>query len=279
MSTVPQHQGLTNTSIKRSIIGLIWPLIAYCAAPAAQDTNSPESQTFSVPDGRHRFDLGYSTTDASEGEYNILLPGYSLAFANGIRFGIATAWAESVLTDDLSEGSDKRGLGDTSLQLQYAPSVNITASPWVPDSIGLSATVVAPTGDPDKGLGGDNWILDVGLGWFFETGSNLWLAPAGFYENAVKVGSDGIAMEEIGLGIGLIWLFDNGVWIGYTPELVFDMEADSWADDHSVIIGKMFSNGFGLSLEYGRRDRLDPIATRDDYVGVFSLYYQFGNPP
>ena len=262
--------------------GLMLLAVTYPLAAADQDSGSAEAKTFSVPDGKHRVDLGYSTTDAAEGEYNILLPGYSLAIPGGIRFGIATAWAESVLSDDdddLSESGDNRGLGDTSLQLQYAPSLDITASPWVPDSIGASVTVVAPTGDPDKGLGSDNWIVDLGLGWFFETRGNLWLAPAGFYEKAVKVGSDGIPMEEIGFGMGLIWLFDTGVWLGYTPELVFDLEADSWADDHSLIIGKMFSNGFGLSLEYGRRDRLDPIATRDDYVGVFNLYYQFGKPP
>jgi hypothetical protein len=184
--------------------------------------------------------------------------------------------ASAAASKSLPDGRHRLDLGDSLVQAQYSPAGHITASPWIPDNVGLSGSLLIPTGDPKEGLSADNWELELGLGWSFNAVRSLWLIPATYYLKSLKEGSLGIPVEELGFSVELRWLFENGVWFGYRPNLARDLLGHEWADDHSLVLGKMFSNGFGLGLEYGRADRLDKMAQRDDYVGVFNVYYQFG---
>ena len=217
--------------------------------------------------GKHRLDLSLNSLDAEEGDVTVLQPGYTLAVGSSFRLNITASFLR---------GEENTGFGDTLFVFQYDPSERITASPWIPDSLGLNTTIRAPTGNADKGLGVDNWLVNVGAGWAFNPYRDLWLVPAGYYETTFSEEQGAVSDEEIGISVNFIWVFDNGIWLGYEPTIGRNFEVDDWFDDHFFIVGKIFRNGFGLGLEYGQRDRLDPISERDYYTAFLNFYYVFG---
>jgi hypothetical protein len=262
-------------------------LLACLGSAAVAQADAADSEeledTLALPEGRHRIDVGVSLRDAYEGNILVMVPAYSLALSSGLRVLASTSYAYLESDPDLPAASldepTSSGLGDSILQAQYAPGVSITASPWIPDTVGLTGTLLMPTGNAEKGLGSDNWEFEVSLGWSYHAAGSLWLIPGAYYLTSISEGSLGVPVEEFGISVELRWLFDSGYWVGYRPDLVHDFEADAWADDHMVVLGKMFGNGFGLVLEYGRADRLEKTSRRDDYVALLTFYYQFGRAP
>jgi hypothetical protein len=248
-----------------------------CTAVLGQETDSGDE----VPQGRHRLDLSMSNVDAAEGDTYVLLPGYTFTLRGGLRAGITTqyVYVESEGDSNGNRASVESGLGDTYLSMQYDPSANITASPWIPDTIGLTFGLLAPTGDADEGLSGDRWEWNVGAGWAFSPFGQFYLVPAITYGKSFDEGRDVLEAEFAGIDLGLLWLLDNGFWFGYTPYLERNLADHEWRDDHYLVLGKMWRNGIGASLEYGSRDRIDPAARRDDYTTFLNLYYQFGRAP
>jgi hypothetical protein len=231
-------------------------------------------------EGKHRLDLSFTSWDGAEGDIYTALPGYTLTLKNTIRVGVSTSITKTSfdkLPDQPEESSSSSGLGDTSLFIQYDPSRRITPNPWIPDNIGLNATLIAPTGDAEEGLGGDQWLLNLGLGWAYNVFKQIYLAPSFAYETSFSDGSLAIPVEAAIFSVGIIWVTDNGFWIGYTPYLERDLEYNQWYDDHTLVMGKMWPNGFGVGIAYGRADRVDTGSVRDDYAGFLNFYYQFGD--
>ncbi len=233
--------------------------------------------------GRHRVSLGMTAWDAAEADSYTLLPGYTLALDSGLRLGLTTSLTYLEQNPDPALGIDSNdynfGLGDSNITLQYDPSQKITASPWVPDTLGLVASVTAPTGDADKGLGRDIWAAALGGGWIYPLFGNLWLTPGAYYEWSFKEGRRATETEFGWVSTGILWISPGGFWIGYTPYFVRDLVDHEWSTDHALVIGKMWENRFGLSLDYGKVERIDDLARRDDWAAIFNFYYQFGPPP
>lgn len=233
------------------------------------------------PEGRHRLDLSVVALDAAEGDIYTALPAYTYTFENRVRLGITGNYTFISASDaGKSLGIDSgSGLGDTDFNLQFNPPSELTSSPWVPDNLGLTAGLTAPTGDPEKSLGSDQWAYRIGFGWGFNIPGSLYLVPSAEYGRSFREGSEALGMEYLGFALSLNYVFSNGLWVGYVPYLQRDLALHEWADDHSLVIGRMWPNGFGASLEYAQRRRLDKTARRDDYTGLVSVYYQFGSPP
>lgn len=233
--------------------------------------------------GRHRLDLSLTKWDSAEADSFTLLPGYTLALGNGIRISLTTSLTyleqhDGLVTD--SEGNVYEfGVGDSIVTLQYDPSRNITASPWIPDTLGLHASIMAPTGNAAKGLGQDIWSSAIGAGWMYPIAGGFWLVPAANYEWSFREGSRGLSTEYAWVSTGLLWVSPHGFWLGYTPYFGRDLVADEWSTDHVLVIGKMWDDGFGISLDYGKINRIDDLARRDDWAAIFNFYYQFGSPP
>ena len=243
-------------------------LLAISASPIqADDATSEGSAPQVFMDGKHRFDLSLNQLDTGEGDFMVLLPGYTLTVGTSLRFNVTA----SLLTE-----SNETDFGDSLLVVQYDPSDQLRASPWIPDTLGINATIRAPTGNADKGFGVDAWQINVGAGWGFDFYRNLWLIPAGYYETTFGEEKDELYDEEMGVNVSFVWLFHNGIWLGYRPNIARNFQLDEWADDHTFVAGKLFRNGFGLGFEYGRRDRIDPTASRDDYTALMNFYYVFG---
>lgn len=216
---------------------------------------------------KHRLDLSLNLQDAGEGDITTIMPGYTLSIGASYRLSVNTSYLSS---------TSYSGLGDSYFVFQYDPSEHLTASPWLPDNFGLNTTIRVPTGNADKGFGLDSWYVNLGIGLAFNLDRSLWLLPSVYYATTFSEEIDAIPEEETGIGLNFTWLFKNGFWAGYEPTFVRDLISNEWANDHTLILGKIFRNGYGLGFEYGRHDRLDPTALRDDYTGLVNIYYLFG---
>ena len=126
------------------------------------------------------------------------------------------------------------------------------------------------------GLGIDTWLMSIGAGWSVDLYRDLWLVPALGYEFTFAEGDLATRGSRIYASLPIIWLSQSGFWIGYSLTLSRETEEHEWLDDHTLTIGKMFRNGFGVSLDYGNSDRVGPVSVPDDAQLIVNGYYQFG---
>jgi hypothetical protein len=254
-----------------TIPGVALSLVPFQSAADEYDVAVIQKYT---PTGRHRLDLSYTRYDTFAGEVDMFLPSYTWAPWQNLRLDITG----SVVANN-SGDADETGIGDTSIGIQYDPSASLTASPWVPDTVGLFGQVIAPTGDADQGLSADTWFASLGTGWAIDTISHLWLIPAFGYEFTFNEGASAASVNQPYASMDFIWVFDSGAWFGVTPKLGYEFEEEEWVDQYLVTIGKMYPSGFGAGLSYGRIEQLNPNANRDDQTWLLNFYYQFGKPP
>lgn len=248
----------------------------------AQDSDVEVIQKF-TPKGRHRLDFSYTRYDTFSGRIDQFLSTYTWAPRQYLRLSITGTIVSSDIpggdpfdtTDDLQE----TGTGDTLIGIQFDPSKNLTASPWVPDSVGFFAQLLAPTGNAEKGLGTDQWLATAGAGWAVDTFSHLWLVPAVGYEFSFSEDLLATPTNQPYLSVDFIWVFEFGAWVGVSPRIGYEIEESEWVDQYLITFGKMFQNGFGASVDFGRTEQINPQASRDDRVWLINLYYQFGKPP
>jgi hypothetical protein len=232
-----------------------------------------------MPRGPHSLELSYSHIDTVVENTDVLLFGYTGAFRPNMRIGVTGGITRLQASADpsigLDENIDELGLSDTLLIFQYDPTARITASPWVPDTVGISAAVLAPTGDADEGLSGDAWLGSFGAGWLINSISHLWVVPAGNYESTFAEGDSAVSTQGAYVSCDVVWVFPFGGWIGYSPSIGREFDADEWVDSHALTIGKLWQRGFGLSFELGKNDRISRSPARDDRDWLVNFYYQF----
>jgi hypothetical protein len=236
-----------------------------------------------MPMGRHRIDLSYSETDTFIGDVSVFMPTYTWAPRQYLRFSVTGSIVKNDLVLETPQssgnGPGETGVGDTTFGIQYDPSAKLTASPWVPDTVGLSAQVLAPTGSAKEGLGIDTWYANVGAGWAVDWVNHIWLVPAVGYEFTFAEGSQAVSSSKPYVGLDFAWVFQFGGWIGAGVQAGYEFDADEWVDESVITFGKMFQNGFGLSIDYGQVEQLAPQANRDDRNWLINFYFQFGKPP
>ncbi len=228
------------------------------------------------PSGRHLIEVTYTSLDTVLGDSDVYVAGYTLAYSNQLRFSAAAAFTE---LDPEPPAGSASGLGDARFLLQYDPSANLTANAFIPENLGLTFALQAPTGDHEEGLGEDLWAAAIGAGWLVDFPLDFWLLPALSYERTFDEGPEALRRERADLSLGLYWLFTHRYWLGIEPILAYDFVADDEAIDWSVVGGKVFASGFGIDLGWSRTDRLQPRGVRDDEILTLNLSYQFGRPP
>ena len=232
-------------------------------------------------EGRFLLDLAYSDTESIEGVTDIFDIGLTWLVRPDLRVGADTTFVD--FTPDTSSNqvsSDQqstKGLGDSTFFIQYDWQERLTASPWIPDNVGTSLAVLVPTGDAKKSLGGDTWAASVAVSWPLVIKGGWLLNPAVNYNFTFNEGplADHISVAEVGLGI--VKLFPSKLWIGYTPSYWYDLDLKTWNFDSHFTIGKMFSNGMGIGLDYGQLARHYKPRARDDNSLLFNFYFQFGH--
>lgn len=280
-------KGCTSWAGNCGKFGILIGILSCAASVVPQNAAADEDDVAIVqkytPTGRHRIDLNYTQYDTFAGDVEVFLPTYTWAPRQFLRLSITG----SVVSNDSVGagpqgsigGTTQTGVGDTAIGVQYDPTASLTASPWVPDSVGFFGEVIVPTGNTDKGLSTDTWFATIGAGWAIDSVSHLWINPAVGYEFTFNEDSLAAPVNQPYASLDLVWVFEFGAWIGISPRIGYDFEEDEWIDQYSITLGKMFRNGFGAGLSYGRIEQLSPRANRDDQTWLINLYYQFGKPP
>ena len=236
-----------------------------------------------TPTGRHRLDFTYSNYETLVGDVDTFIPTYTWAPRRNLRFSLSGSWIANNIDGGTPSNPDddikESGHGDLVFGIQYDPNERLTASPWVPDTVGLNAQILAPTGDAEKGLSLDAWYASIGAGWAIDSIGHLWLVPAVGYDFTFGEDDLAVPVDQAYASLDFAWVFQFGAWVGVSPRISRDFELDEWVDEYVITVGKMFQNGFGISFDIGRIERLDPAATGSDRTWLINFYYQFGMPP
>ena len=101
------------------------------------------------------------------------------------------------------------------------------------------------------------------------------LNPLVGYSFSFAEGAHAQNVNALEFGFGVVRIFPSKFWLGYTPTPWYNLETNHWNFDGHFTIGKMFSNGIGIGLEYGEvADESRVLALFDKSV-LFNFYYQF----
>ena len=232
------------------------------------------------PKGAHRLQMSYTYLNAAEADFAIWVPSYSWAYSRRLRVTGLTGYADAKFhVPNAIDDAARSGLFDSFLVVQYDPGRRLTANSFVPNTLGLTFKLRAPTGDAAKGLGLDTWVGTVGAGWLVDFPYRFWLQPTIQYGHSLHQGSLGRDVETAEASLGLYWLFPFRAWLGIKPAFDCDLVLDDCGTNLSLTFGKSWPSGFTINLSADRLDRIDPLATRDDRQVFLSVSYQFGEPP
>jgi hypothetical protein len=232
-------------------------------------------------EGRFLLNFNYTDIDSQEGVTSVLSSGFTWLINPSLRLGASIDLArfnpDNDPASDVGEAPSTRGLGDSTFSLQYDWQERLTASPWVPDDVGTSVAILVPTGDAKKALGGDTWAASIAVSRPILIKGEWLVNPVINYNFTFNEGelADHIKVAEV--GVGLVKLFPSRVWIAYTPSYWYDFDFHTWNFDSHLTIGKMFSTGIGMGLDYGTLARHFKPEFRDDRTLLINLYYQFGH--
>lgn len=257
-------------------------LAVFAALDAGSSRAEEEHAAIATAADKHRLDLTYLAIETFDTfvDTDVLLISYTMSLSERMRAGLTVGGI--FVTDHPDPGdtdtqkSTERGPSDTLLSFQYDFSENITVSPWIPRSLGLNTQLLIPTGDADKGLSLDAWLLDVGLGWPIDLFLGISMVPGIGYNWTFAEGEQTVPASQAYLTFPFVWVSHSGFWIEYSYWVSRELDADDWLDDHALTAGKMFRNGFAISLNVGSVERVGPVYAPDDEQVVFNLHYQFG---
>ncbi len=219
------------------------------AGDAAAEDGSTEAAEIDSP--RHRVDLGLQWYDGAEGDIATGSLSYSWVPLDHHAFAATVLLVGSDISN--AEGS---GVGDTRLQYSWVPSAKLTASGWLPKTLGMGFGLIVPTGDAAKGTGEDRWIAIPTLGWVFLIGERFSILPNLQYLHSFKEGSAGEDISAANLELGFLYVWSSRYWIRYTPSLFRNFQPLDDTDlDHFLVFGMEFSKTLGASLTLGSIER------------------------
>ena len=260
-----------------SAVLIVVVLLTPIASPAQdQPETAPLPNGAADPQPRHRFDLGLQRLDSPDEDLLTTLFGYTTTFLNDMSFSAAVTLSHSTTytpPGDETSTAYHLGIGDTFLTYSIVPGQKITASPWVPRSIGFSVLLVLPTGDVEDFLGGDMYVIAPQAGWVVRLNENFSLLPAIRYTASFAEGDFAVPAHQLSAELGLVWAHRAGWWVNYLGEVVRDFEQDDWYYNDTFLVGKMFGEKFGLSVAYGVLERVDPNANRNDFEWMLLFHY------
>jgi len=170
------------------------------------------------PKGAHRLQMSYTYLNAAEADFAIWVPSYSWAYSRRLRITGLTGYADAKFhVPNAIDDSARSGLFDSFLVVQYDPGRRLTANSFVPNTLGLTFKLRAPTGDAAKGLGLDTWVGAVGAGWLVDFPYRFWLQPTrqggrngrGLARTLLAVSVPGMARNQACIrlrpGAGRLW--------------------------------------------------------------------------
>jgi hypothetical protein len=212
---------------------------------------------------RNRVDFGAERFDAEGGRSLIGFLNYSWVPHSNHALAATVLLIGSEYSE--TEGS---GVGDLRLQYSFVPSAKLTASPWVPTSLGMGFGLIIPTGDPEKGTGDDRWVAIPTIGWVANITKRLAILPTLQYFDTFREGESGQEFSAANLELGFLYVTRSEFWVNYTPSIFRDFEpVEDTNVDHTLILGKQFTRVLAMSLTLGTVER-GPVQSEDFQRGA-----------
>jgi len=263
-------------SMKSNILlGTLLLMLFMTTCLAQTDNDDANNETLN---GRFLLDLSYTNTDAYEGTVNVFSPGFTWLVGPDLRVGAVTTFMtfDPKHTAEFGNTDSSNGLGDSLLFVQYDWDERLTASPWIPANVGMNVSLLVPTGDLSKSLSLDTWGLGISVSWPIVNDSGWLFNPVIGYDFTFSEGAAAEKVKAVQIGVGIVKLFPSKFWIGYTPIYWYDFEKNRSNYDGHFTVGKMFSNGMAIGLEYGIIARNSQQFSEFDETLLLNFYYQFG---
>jgi hypothetical protein len=233
----------------------------------SEQTEAPAA----VPEDQatQRLDFGFDYFESPDGR--VLRTGFNYNWA---PLG-SHSFAATLQVVDANEGS---GPGDTLLRYNWAPKQSLTANPWVPNNLGTGIGLLIPTGDPEKGTGGDQWVIGPTLGIVTRLGQRTSLLPQLQYLRSFGEGDLALGTETLSLSFGILHVTRSEFWVQYTPAVSYDADAEQYELDNTLVLGRQFTRRFAASLDLNTMNLGEPHnspgqGSEFDYRATLKLHW------
>ena len=220
----------------------------------------------------NRVDVAISYIEQAPADQAVVESKYTRIIGSHHQVTVVAALVDS----DIDSGSGLRA-GDLRFGYSFTPNQKLTANPWVPSDVGIGMGLSIPTGDLDDGTGTGSWRLAPRLGYVATIGSNFVIAPSLEYIFSFGEETGAKEIRAAGLSVQMLYVAPEAFWVQWTPGYVYDIELDDGAFGNVIRIGKLFSQHFALSIDYGRLPVFSktPGGSTTDYANVWTLGVHF----
>jgi hypothetical protein len=195
--------------------------------------------------GRFDFGIGYVSQDGVD--QATINAQFTRVFATHHQVTMIVP----LIDEDLDSSISMRA-GDLQLGYSYTPGHALSANPWVPSDVGIGIGLSIPTGDPSDGTGFGSYVVAPRLGFIKTFESNLAISPTIKYLHSFEEQADGVEVREWVLAANIIYVGPRTFWVQWTPEYLYDTNLDDGAFGMTIIVGKLFTRHFGMSLDFMR---------------------------
>ena len=201
----------------------------------------------------HRIDVSGIIFDSDSADTLAWVFAYTYDLAESINVSVTIDYLD---IDFGSTGS--RGFGDSLLSISWTPFTRISANPWVPRNVGTGMDLLIPTGDANEGRSLDTYVIGPYLGFVYPVSAHFTIAPNLSYYHSLDEDPFGLDIRTLSANVDLTYVCCSNFWISYTPELFRDTVTNDTGYNHSFVMGKMFSDHFGVSGGYDFLERARP---------------------
>lgn len=225
-------------------------LLAGAAGPAvlrAQGGAAPEEQEVET---RHRLDFGFDRIGRHERKLTTYSFGYT--WAPGLHHSLAVALTAAD-PKGLTFGVEGEGfaLGDSRIGWSWAGRERVSARPWLPNRFGSGVELLVPTGNAERGFGGDMWVVTPYLGAVKVVKERFILLPTLIASQSFAEGDQAVPLRALGAEVGLLYEAGERWWLFYRPSVLHEFELSETVYSHLVQVGVEIGRRHGLSLEWG----------------------------
>lgn len=199
---------------------------------------------------RHLLDVGLDQLGRDDQNLTSVSLGYTWAPGEYHSVNITTSFVDP---EGLGPVEENEGflLSDTAINYSWTGNTKVEARPWLPNRFGSGLGLVVPTGSPEKGAGGDMWIVTPYLGLVKTAGKKLVVLPTLSYMQSFAEGDLAVPIQAIAAEIGLLYALSPRWWIFYRPTIMREFELSETVLLNLLQVGREVGKRHGVSLEYG----------------------------
>lgn len=199
---------------------------------------------------RHLLDVSLDRLGRTDQNVTTLSLAYTWAPGEHHSVNVTTSFLDP---EGLGPAEENEGflLSDTVLNYSWSGRTKVEARPWLPNRFGSGLGLVIPTGDAEKGAGGDMWVANPYLGLVKTVSEKLVILPTLSYTQSFAEGDLAVPIQAIGAEIGLLYELSSKWWLFYRPTIMREFELSETILINLLQVGRAVGKRHGVSLEYG----------------------------